>query len=187
VARHRLSRWCRRSRRRLGPCSGPAPSLTRTAPSFLAATGPAPHIHSDAQQLRAGGGATLDLLLLGTARRRRHFSPPLTAHTQEKKETKTPMGLVAWAPGVSPPRICITAVREAMQKPCSAPGLTSQPAELAPASAAQAKPQESTTQGQMGKIPFQLVPTRPRAWRLGFSASRAGDRPIKRARAGAAG
>jgi hypothetical protein len=97
------------------------------------------------------------------------------------------MGLVAWAPGVSPPLICITAAREATRKPCPALGLTSQAAELGPASAAQAKPQESAAEGQMGKIPFRLVPTRARAWRLGVRAGRAGDRPIKHARASAAG
>jgi hypothetical protein len=97
------------------------------------------------------------------------------------------MGLVAWARGVLPPRICITVAREATRKPCPAPGLTSLPAELAPASAAQAKPQESAAQGQMGEIPFRLVPTRARAWRLGVRAGWPGDRPIKRTRAGAAG
>jgi hypothetical protein len=64
--------------------------------------------------------------------------------------------------------------------------LTSQAAELAPASAAQDKPQESAAQGQMGKIPFQLVLTHVRAWRFGVWADRAGDRPIKRVHAGAA-
>jgi hypothetical protein len=136
---------------------------------------------------RVGGVSTPDLLLLGSAQRRRPFSPPLTAHSQEKKEEKTPMGLVAWAPGVSSPsRICTTAAREATRKPRPAPGLTSRAAELAHASAAQAKPQESAARGRWVKSPSGWYQP-PRLWRLGVRASRAGDRPIKRARAGAAG
>jgi hypothetical protein len=52
---------------------------------------------------RVGGVLAFDLLLLGSAQWRcPPFSPPLTAHSLEMKEEKTPKGLVAWAPGSHP-------------------------------------------------------------------------------------
>jgi hypothetical protein len=185
VTRCRRSEWRRRSRRRLGPCSSPAPSLTRTAPSFLVATGPAPHVHglSPAVPRRRRRDARLAPPRCGTA------AAPLLpyshdTHTgEEGNENPNGVGgLGNW--GFAPsPRICNTSAREATRKPCPAPGLTSRAAELAPASAAQAKPQEARCRGRWVKSPSDWYQP-ARAWRLGVRAGRAGDRPIKSARAG---
>jgi hypothetical protein len=64
----------------------------RTASSpFLVMTGAASDL---------GASATSQRLTCSSSARRSGgapFSPPLTAHSQEMKEEKTPMGLVAWA------------------------------------------------------------------------------------------